>query len=312
MRAQLWLIGVVCLVSFPLIAYGRDFGWPVSGFVFPVGVGVITGAFLFGFGMQFGGGCGSGTLFSAGGGSTRMVITLAAFIAGSLIGTFHAPWWGQLPRVSSWSMVREFGAFPALGLMLIVLIVLGLATVWLERRAHGSLEQTSGTGSWITGPWSTTAGIVGLAIVSVATLIIVGRPWGITFAYAVWGAKIVDAFGFDLSVWSFWKNRQGLIDRSVFTHFTSVMNFGIVAGAMAAASLSGRFVPKFKLTGIDVATAIFGGLLMGYGARLAYGCNIGAYVGGLISGSLHGWVWLVAAFIGSTVAVWFKTRFRIP
>ena len=40
---------------------------------------------------------------------------------------------------------------------------------------------------------------------------------------------------------------------------------------------------------------------MGYGARLAYGCNIGAYLGGVISGSLHGWGWLVFGFIGSTL-----------
>jgi uncharacterized membrane protein YedE/YeeE len=38
---------------------------------------------------------------------------------------------------------------------------------------------------------------------------------------------------------------------------------------------------------------------MGYGARLAYGCNIGAYIGGVASFSLHGWVWLVMALLGT-------------
>ena len=41
--------------------------------------------------------------------------------------------------------------------------------------------------------------------------------------------------------------------------------------------------------------------MLGYGARLAYGCNIGAYFSGVASGSLHGWLWLVAAFAGSVV-----------
>ncbi|WP_428672793.1 YeeE/YedE thiosulfate transporter family protein, partial [Roseibium sp.] len=45
----------------------------------------------------------------------------------------------------------------------------------------------------------------------------------------------------------------------------------------------------------------------GYGARLAYGCNIGAYLGGLVSGSLHGWLWLVFGFLGSLLG----TRLRI-
>ena len=30
---------------------------------------------------------------------------------------------------------------------------------------------------------------------------------------------------------------------------------------------------------------------MGYGARIAFGCNIGAYFGGIASFSLHGWLW---------------------
>jgi hypothetical protein len=40
-------------------------------------------------------------------------------------------------------------------------------------------------------------------------------------------------------------------------------------------------------------------LLLGYGARLAYGCNIGAFFSGVASGSLHGWVWIACALAGS-------------
>jgi hypothetical protein len=36
-------------------------------------VSVIVGATMFGLGMQLGGGCGSGTLFTVGGGSARMI-----------------------------------------------------------------------------------------------------------------------------------------------------------------------------------------------------------------------------------------------
>lgn len=69
----------------------------------------------------------------------------------------------------------------------------------------------------------------------------------------------------------------------------------------------GKFAPVWKLSRLDLSTAIIGGLLMGYGARLAYGCNIGAYLGGLVSGSLHGWLWLVFAFAGSLIG----TRLRL-
>ena len=42
---------------------------------------------------------------------------------------------------------------------------------------------------------------------------------------------------------------------------------------------------------------------MGYGARLAFGCNIGALFSGIASGSIHGWVWFLFAFIGSYFGV---------
>ena len=49
--------------------------------------------------------------------------------------------------------------------------------------------------------------------------------------------------------------------------------------------------------------AVVGGLSMGYGARLAYGCNIGAFFSGVASTSLHGWVWILAAIPGNIVGL---------
>ena len=104
---------------------------------------------------------------------------------------------------------------------------------------------------------------------------------------------------------------MGQVEASVLRDATSVMNFGIIFGAMIAAGLAARFRPKMALSRRELATAIFGGLLMGYGARLAYGCNIGAYFGGIVSGSLHGWFWLVFAYIGSALALRLKSRFAL-
>jgi hypothetical protein len=52
-----------------------------------------------------------------------------------------------------------------------------------------------------------------------------------------------------------------------------------------------------------VLTAATGGLLLGYGGIVGLGCNIGAFLAGVASGSLHGWVWLLAAFAGTGVGV---------
>lgn len=42
---------------------------------------------------------------------------------------------------------------------------------------------------------------------------------------------------------------------------------------------------------------------MGYGARIAYGCNIGAFFSGVASTSLPGWVWIVFALAGTAIGV---------
>ena len=91
LRAQMLMLALTCAVFFPLLAAGSVFGQAVRGSISPPGVAVLAGAFIFGVGMQLGGGCASGTLYSAGGGSTRMLIVLASFIAGSLARQVNGP-----------------------------------------------------------------------------------------------------------------------------------------------------------------------------------------------------------------------------
>lgn len=90
-RAQMLGIGLTCVVLIPLLQAGSAFGQPLTGAVGPIGLSLMVGSLMFGVGMQLGGGCASGTLFTIGGGSVRMLITLAFFIAGALLGTAHLP-----------------------------------------------------------------------------------------------------------------------------------------------------------------------------------------------------------------------------
>jgi len=331
LRAQMLLIGLTCLVAFPLFQYGEAIGVDARGYVLPMGVASAFGAFVFGAGMQLGGGCASGTLFTVGGGSTRMVITLVFFIIGSVIATAHWEFWTKpikdpmlldrnyvvLKDIVTYrlngnrgvSLVREFGAFGALGLMALVLGLIALTSAMIERRAHGALETPRPTGALLTGPWSLVAGAVALAVVGILCFVVLGRPWGVTSGFALWGTKAYTAMGGDVSDWIYWSGwRQGQLNNSLLANGTSVMNFGIVFGAMAAAALAGKFAPVWKLSTRDLLTAVIGGLMMGYGARLAYGCNIGAYLGGLVSGSLHGWGWLIFGFIGSLFGTMIRRR----
>ena len=316
LRAQMLMLAITCAIFFPLLAAGTFMGQPLRGSVSPIGVGVAAGAFIFGLGMQLGGGCASGTLFSVGGGSTRMLITLFFFIIGSVIGTAHMGWWTAQPAFPATSIVTTMGPWPALAASLALFGALAWVTMFAERKRHGQLidEARPGRGpAWLTGPWPLAAGAIGLAVVNIATLTIGGRPWGVTSAFALWGAKWFGALGIDVASWPYWAApaQAAALKSSVLMDVTSVMDFGIILGALLAAMLAGRFAPAWNIPARSIAAAVIGGLLLGYGARIAYGCNIGAYFSGIASGSLHGWLWLVAAFIGNIAGTHLRPLFDL-
>ena len=316
LRAQMLMLAITCAVFFPVLASGSVFGQAVRGSVSPIGVGVAVGAFIFGLGMQLGGGCASGTLFSVGGGSTRMLITLLFFILGSVIGTAHMGWWTKQPAFAATSIVTTMGPWAALAASFALFGGIAWLTMVAERKRHGQLvdETQPALGPrWLSGPWPLVAGAVGLAIVNIATLTIGGRPWGVTSAFALWGAKWFAAFGVDVASWQYWTAPAlaTALKSSVLMDVTSVMDFGIILGALMAAFLAGRFAPVWKISGRSMAAAVIGGLLLGYGARIAYGCNIGAYFSGIASGSLHGWLWLVAAFAGNVAGTSLRPIFDL-
>jgi len=315
-RAQMIMLGAACLLFFPALAGGSLFGQPITGFVSPVGVSVAAGSFLFGVGMQLGGGCASGTLFSVGGGSTRMVLTLLFFIVGSVVGITHLAWWQTLPSLPPISLVAGLGWPLALALNLVVFATAYLVVVRIERARHGTVAPiaTIRDRSWLRGPWPLLAGALGLAVLNFVTLCLAGRPWGITSAFGLWGGMALQAVGVPVAAWSGFSTpeMQKELAGSVLADITSVMDIGIMLGAMLCAGLAGKFKPVFRISGRHFLASVLGGFLLGYGARLAYGCNIGAFFSGIASGSVHGWLWIVFALLGNWAALSVRPFFDLP
>ena len=145
------------------------------------------------------------------------------------------------------------------------------------------------------------------------TLLIAGHAWSITWGFSLWAAKIAMALGWDPATSSFWSGtfQANALARPILADTTSVMNIGILIGAMAAAALAGKLAPRFRIGARPLIAAVVGGLALGYGARLAYGCNIGAFFSGVASTSLHGWVWILAAIPGNIVGVRLRPLFGL-
>jgi hypothetical protein len=263
-----------------------------SGFSAPLGLPLVVGAAMFGVGMQIANGCGSGTLYAAGGGSPRMWVTLPAFCLGGLLGSLAMPAAVALPAFPEVSLPALFGAWVGL------VATLGLGA--------GVIVLIVGRGPR---PSAARIGVAtGIGLLAAAAFLLAGQPWGVTTGLTLWGAKTAASLGFDVAGTTYWSwdgNRQALAG-PILGQAPSLMNIGMILGAMAAAAWRGLFRAQPRPSGRGLIGAVLGGLLMGFGARLSFGCNIGALVGGIASGSLHGFVWFVAVLPGC----WLGIRLR--
>jgi uncharacterized protein len=315
LRAQLLMLAVATALFAPVLAIGRGLGVEAGGALAPASLSVLVGAFIFAIGMQLGGGCGSGTLFHLGSGQMPLAVTLAGFLAGSVIATFHMPFWWSLPSLGEVSLGRTLGWTPAVVLQLVILGLIALTSLRHDPFPAARVRLTPPIGLGlrvVRGPWRLATGAIALAVLNLATLLVAGHPWTITWAFSLWGGKIFQAGGVDLSSTPFWTGefQRAALAAPVFADVTSIMDIGLVLGASLAAGLAGRFGSPRRMPPRLAAAGLIGGLLLGYGARIAYGCNIGAMFSGIASTSLHGWLWGAAALLGTPVGVRLRRLLR--
>ena len=318
-RSQLLAIGLAILLILPFLGSESLFGNNIVGALGPIGVSVIIGSFLFGLGMQLGGGCGSGTLFTIGGGNSRMLITLIFFILGSLLGTLHLPWWLSLPSLGTISLSTYMNTMQTIITQWIVLGFIAWVTIYFEKQHHQNISKIytkldkSIIRVFLQGRWPLLWGAVALALLNMFTLFVAGHPWSVTFAFGLWGAKVATLLGVDVAQWEYWTwaYPSRALHQSILNDSVSLTNIGLILGAFIASSLSGKGSSIIKISLRSSLAAILGGILMGYGARLAFGCNIGALFSGIASGSLHGWLWFGFAFLGSYFGVKLRPSFGL-
>lgn len=320
--AQIIMLAIATVLFAPTLAAGTAFGQDVRGAVSPVGVQGAIGAFLFGIGMQLGGACGCGTLYTVGSGSLTLVTTLVTFCIGAFGASLTRQFWAGLPAFPAISLGSTLGWFWAVILQLMILAALFVA---LRRISYPvkilsspltpspPLLPTSLT-QLVHGPWSLLTGAIALAFLNWLTLLLSGQPWRITWGFALWAAQIASFLGWNSTSSPFWStpNAQATLTNGVLADASSVMNGGIILGALLAAALAGRLVPTFQPSKPILIAAVLGGLLMGYSAFLAYGCNVSGFFGAVASTSLHGWLWILAALLGTVIGVRLRPLFRLP
>jgi len=318
-RAQVLMVALAVLIFAPTLAAGISVsGVRASGALAPAGLEVAVGSFIFGIGMQLASGCGSGTLFTVGGGSTRMILTLVFFCLGAFLATLAWDW-------PAWTILRAGGRTVSLGesygwgvATAGQLALLGAIWLALGRWGRGRTQTplwTRGLG-WrrlLVGPWPLILSGALLALLNWLVLQVSGHAWSITWGLTLWGAEAAQMLGWDPQSSAFWSSPfpTSALTRGALLDDTSITNAGIILGALTAAGLAGRFEPVFRIPWRSLLAAAIGGLFLGIGARMAYGCNIGAFFSGVASSSLHGWIWIACALPGNWVGVQLRPLFGL-
>ena len=217
------VIAVTALAVVPMAALKQNFG----GAIAPLGPSLLIGAFTFGIGMQLANGCGSGTLYTVGGGSGRMLIALLFFVIGSVFGSLSLPSalaLGGIDPVLASDYLGPWGGLAAT----LVSIALAASVIVAVARRRGANFMPSRT---------YVLGGIAIGLLCVAVFIAGGHPWSVTFGYTVWGAKIASALGVDFSHAAFWQwpGPKHALAESVLSDTSSLTDFGMLFGAMPAA-----------------------------------------------------------------------------
>lgn len=83
----------------------------------------------------------------------------------------------------------------------------------------------------------------------------------------------------------------------------------MIIGAGLSVAATGAFAKSAWPNARQLQAAALGGILMGIGALLSFGCNIGAFLAGRASGGLHGWIWFALALAGSVLDIRPRSHF---
>lgn len=317
-RAHMLMLATASVLFAVILSSGFALAGEPRGLSSPVGIGLVVGAFLFGLGMQVGGSCASGTLFAVGSGQSAIVLTLFGFIVGSMFAVFtHTFWTATVPQGPTVNLAQLLGYPGAVAVTL--LVTAGITAVtWVvaRRRTPPPVERppsARGIARVLRGSWPMWVGALVLAGLNAAVLFVSAAPWGVTSAFALWGSKFLGLFGADLSGLAYWQvpaNAKALAN-PVLADRISNLDVGIMIGALVASAAGGAFVLHRRIPWKLALGAVLGGIAMGYGARLAGGCNIGAYFSGIASFSLHGWIWAVVALGGTWVGLRLRPLFGL-
>ncbi|MFH1603663.1 MAG: YeeE/YedE thiosulfate transporter family protein [Pseudomonadota bacterium] len=133
--------------------------------------------------------------------------------------------------------------------------------------------------------------------------------WTVATQQSQWFGWVFNELGWDLTHNIYFGFANGL--PNPLLNPAGWMSIALIGGAAAMALVNNEF--KWKNTTPELAVwAIIGGILMGIGARLGQGCNVGAFFVRASQGDVSGWMFGIGmiggAYLGVKLLNWWTER----
>lgn len=153
--------------------------------------------------------------------------------------------------------------------------------------------------------WAPVPAVMAAGVLSAYYFGITGTFWAVTGEFTRWGGHLMQFLGFHPEGWGYFKVIG--LDGTPLDRIDGVMIIGMFAGCFSAALWANNVKLRVPQHRIRVIQAVCGGIIAGFGARMAMGCNLAAFFTGIPQFSLHAWFFALATAAGS----WFGARFTM-
>ncbi|UTJ45862.1 selenium metabolism membrane protein YedE/FdhT [Atlantibacter subterranea] len=153
--------------------------------------------------------------------------------------------------------------------------------------------------------WAPLPAVIAAGILSTYYFGLTGTFWAVTGEFTRWGGQLLQLMGVHAEEWGYFKIIH--LEGSPLTRIDGMMIIGMFGGCFAAALWANNVKLRKPQHRIRILQAVAGGIIAGFGARLAMGCNLAAFFTGIPQFSLHAWFFAIATAIGS----WFGARFTL-
>ena len=140
--------------------------------------------------------------------------------------------------------------------------------------------------------WSPVPAVIAAGILSTYYFGITGTFWAVTGEFTRWGGQLLQLAGVHAEEWGYFKLIH--LEGSPLTRIDGMMIIGMFGGCFAAALWANNVKLRMPKSRIRIMQAVVGGIIAGFGARLAMGCNLAAFFTGIPQFSLHAWFFAVA------------------